>query len=191
MKEQWLELKYVPLSQARRWDSNPKKHDLAALERSIRRHGFRNPPLFDATLGALVAGNGRSEVLERMMASDQDRPKGIGLADDGQWLVPVIFGLDAVSQAAATAFAVDANATVLLGAGLDLPGLLSIWDEEVLGQVLNEMPEAGALLESFNTADLDALLNGPDFEPMAAEEQPRLDRKKVISCPECGHEFRP
>lgn len=29
----------------------------------------------------------------------------------------------------------------------------------------------------------------PDFQPTPAEEQARLDQKKPIKCPKCGHEF--
>jgi len=55
-----LRIEYLPLSKIRRFDKNPKKHDVGALVTSIRRYGFRDAPIFDATLGALVAGHGRS-----------------------------------------------------------------------------------------------------------------------------------
>ena len=31
----------------------------------------------------------------------------------------------------------------------------------------------------------------PDFMPVGEDEQPRLDQKKPVICPECGHEFEP
>ena len=31
----------------------------------------------------------------------------------------------------------------------------------------------------------------PDFKPVGIEEQGRLDEKKKVTCPECGHEFTP
>lgn len=31
----------------------------------------------------------------------------------------------------------------------------------------------------------------PDFEPVGIDEQGRLDEKKKVICPECGHEFTP
>ncbi len=37
----------------------------------------------------------------------------------------------------------------------------------------------------------DALLNPPNFQPVGAETQPRLDRKSPITCPHCGQEFVP
>ena len=58
----------------------------------------------------------------------------------------------------------------------------------------------GALLADIQTAEegLSAMLAGmaeeagitpPDFEPVGADEQGRLDQKKPVTCPKCGHEF--
>ena len=186
-----LELRYIPLAQARRWDENPKRHDIEALVRSIETHGFGDPPKFDATLGALVYGNGRTEALERMRQEGHEPPRGIGVTEDSDWAVPIIFGVDAQSRAAAVAFAIDHNNLTLLGGDLGFADLLQIWDEEGLQAVLANTPDAGSLLASLTQADVDSLLIGPDFEPVSEEEQSRLDEKKPITCPECGHEFRP
>ena len=186
-----LELRYVPLSQARRWDENPKRHDIDRLIRSIKTYGFGDPPKFDATLDALVYGNGRTEALERMRQADQEPPRGILALDDGEWAVPVIFGVDAESEAAAVAFAIDHNNLTLLGGDLGFADILQIWDEEGLQAVLTDVPDAGELLTSLDTEDVDALLRGPEFEPVDVGEQSRLDEKKPVTCPSCGHEFRP
>jgi hypothetical protein len=191
MPEEKLELRYVPLSQARRWDENPKRHDLAALVRSIESHGFGDPPKYDAALGALVYGNGRTEALERMRSAGKEPPRGIGVLEGGDWAVPVIFGVDAASRAAAVAFAIDHNNLTLLGGNLKFEDLLGIWDDAALERLLKATPDAGALLASMDGADLDALLAGPAFEPAGEEGQPRLDEKKLVTCPACGHEFRP
>lgn len=186
-----LELRYVHLKDARRWDENPKRHAMGHLIRSIETYGFGDPPKFDATLGALVYGNGRTEALERMRQGGHQPPRGILETEDGGWAVPVIFGVDAESKAAAVAFAIDHNNLTLLGGDLDFTDLLQIWDESGLQAVLEETPDAGDLLTSLDSQDVDALLTGPDFEPVDADEQSRLDRKKNVACPECGHEFRP
>jgi hypothetical protein len=185
-----LELRYIPLAQARIWDQNPKRHSFDALIRSIETHGFGDPPKYDATLGALVYGNGRTEALERMRKAGKKPPRGIGVLEDGTWCMPIIFGLDAASRAAAIAFAVDHNNLTLLGGSLKLEDLLGIWDEEGLQRLLEETPDAGALLASMNGDDLDSLLGGPSFDPVGEGDQPRLDEKAMIVCPECGHEFR-
>ena len=186
-----LELRYVALDQARRWDDNPKRHDIDRLIQSIETHGFGDPPKYDATLGALVYGNGRTEALERMRQTGKEPPRGILALDDGEWAVPVIFGVDAESKAAAVAFAIDHNNLTLLGGDLGFADLLQIWDEPGLQAVLTEVPDAGELLASLDSDDVAALLSGPDFEPVDEGEQSRLDEKKQVTCPECGHEFRP
>ncbi|MCH9650807.1 MAG: hypothetical protein K0U98_21450 [Deltaproteobacteria bacterium] len=191
MNGEQLELRYIPLPQARRWDANPKRHDLDRLVRSIETHGFGDPPKYDATLGALVYGNGRTEALERMRQAEKEPPRGILALEDGQWAVPVIFGVDAESMAAAVAFAIDHNNLTLLGGDLGFTELLQIWDEPGLQSVLTEVPDAGELLASLDSQDVESLLQGPDFEPVAAEEQSRLDEKKHVTCPECGNEFQP
>jgi hypothetical protein len=189
MKGEKLELRYIPLAQARRWDENPKRHDLDALVRSIETHGFGDPAKYDSALDALVYGNGRTEALERMRKQGKEPPRGIGVTEDGDWAVPVVFGVDAASKAAAVAFAIDHNNLTLLGGGLAVEDLLQIWDETALQKVLGDLPDAGALLASLNQEDLDALLRGPDFAPAAAEDQSRLDEREPIVCPECGAEI--
>ncbi|HEX4952681.1 MAG TPA: hypothetical protein VF017_04715 [Thermoanaerobaculia bacterium] len=191
MNTEKLELRYVPLAQARRWDANPKKHDLPALVRSIETHGFGDPPKFDATLDALVYGNGRTEALEQMHRTGRKPPRGIALLEGGEWAVPVIFGVDSASRAAAVAFAIDHNNLTLLGGNLKLEDVLAIWDEEGLKGLLEGTLDAASLLASFDGADLDSLLSGPEFDPVASGDQPRLDEKKCVTCPKCGHEFRP
>jgi hypothetical protein len=189
MKGEKLELRYIPLAQARRWDENPKRHDLDALVRSIETHGFGDPAKYDSALDALVYGNGRTEALERMRKQGKEPPRGIGVTEDGDWAVPVVFGVDAASKAAAVAFAIDHNNLTLLGGGLAVEDLLQIWDETALQKVLGDLPDAGALLASLNQEDIDALLRGPDFAPAAAEDQSRLDEREPIVCPECGAEI--
>ena len=191
MKNDQLELRYIPLTQAKRWDENPKLHDLEALIRSIERHGFGDPPKYDAQLDGLVYGNGRTEALERMRSEGKNPPRGILELNEGDWAVPVIFGVDAESRASAIAFAVDHNNLTLMGGDFDLSDMLSMWNEEGLKQVLGEVPEPEDVLASFNVDDLSSLLDGPEFEPVAAEEQSQLDEKKNMTCPNCGHVFQP
>jgi hypothetical protein len=185
-----LELRYIPLSQAKRWDANPKRHDIAALVKSIESYGFGDPPKFDAKLGGLVYGNGRTEALEKMREAGKLAPRGIALLEGGEWAVPVIFGVDAESHAAAVAFAVDHNNLTLLGSDFKFTDLVRLWDEEGLQRVLSEVPDASDLLVSFSTEDVASLLSGPDFEPGSADEQSHLDKKKLATCPSCGHEFK-
>ena len=191
MPTEKLELRYIPLDQAALWDENPKRHDLDMLARSIKLHGFGDPPKFDENLGGLVYGNGRTEALSQMRAEGMPPPRGVMVLDDGQWAIPVIFGVDAKSKAAAIAFAVDHNNLTLQGGDLGFTDMLHMWDEEGLQQVLSGLPKPETLLASLSRSDLDALIGTPDFEPVDADEQSRLDQKVNVCCPECGHEFAP
>ena len=191
MPEEKLELRYVPLSQAKRWDDNPKLHDMGALIRSIELHGFGDPPKYDARLDGLVYGNGRTEALGIMRDDGREPPRGILETEDGEWAVPVIFGIDAPSRAAAVAFAIDHNNLTMLGGNVDFTDLLNMWDEEGLQRVLGEVPDIADVMATFDVEDLSALLETPDFSPVNAEEQSRLDEKKKVTCPECGHVFKP
>lgn len=186
-----LQLRGIALDDLLRWAENPKRHDLQRIEDSIETHGFGDPPKFDATLGALVYGNGRIEALERMRSKGKSPPRGIRETEEDDWVVPVIFGVDAESKGQAVAFALDHNNISLLGGDLGFTDILQIWDEAGLQAVLEETPDAADLLVSLDRQDIDALLIGPDFEPVSADEQSRLDRKKHVTCPECGHDFKP
>ena len=191
MTSETLELRYIPISKAQLWEENPKRHDLEALVRSIETYGFGDPPKYDTCLDALVYGNGRSTALRVMWEGGMEPPRGIAVAEDGEWAMPVIFGVDAESRAAAVAFAVDHNNLTLLGSDLGFLDVLSIWDEEGLRGVLADTPDSSELLISLDGDDLASLLDAPDFDPVAEDEQSRLDRKEKVCCPECGHEFTP
>ena len=195
MADERLQVRYVPLDTLEAWDRNPKRHDLGKLATSIRRYGFKDPPKFEPSLnggrGGIVEGNGRAEVLRGMKEAGEEPPRGIGVDGEGGWAVPVLFGVDARSRAEAEAYGIDHNNLTLMGGGLELEDILQIWDEEALQQVLGDIPDPGEVLASFEPADLDALLQGPGFEPVGKGEQSRLDEKKLATCPECGAEFKP
>jgi hypothetical protein len=195
MAAEKLQLKYVPLATLELWEGNPKRHDLDKLEASIKQFGFKDPPRHEPELnggrGGVVEGNGRAQVLRRMQEAGQDPPRGIAVDKSGAWLAPVLFGVDAASEAEAQAYGVDHNTLTLSGGGFGIEDLLQVWDEEGLRQILETSPDVGDLLTSFNRDDLDALLTGPAFDPVGADDQSRLDRKKTATCPECGHEFTP
>jgi ParB-like chromosome segregation protein Spo0J len=61
------------------------------------------------------------------------------------------------------------------------------WDVELLKENfdLNELLGWGFTHQEFN--DLGLVI--PDFQPVSIDEQPRLDQKKPVTCPNCGHEF--
>jgi hypothetical protein len=132
-----IRVEYVRLDEAVLWERNPKQHDIGGLVQSIEQHGFRDAPVYDGTLGAIVAGNGRLLALMHMMRSDgAEPPRGIALhKDDGMWCLPIQFGIDAESVAQAEAFAIEANNLVLTGGDLESWDILAIYNEQQLAEI--------------------------------------------------------
>jgi hypothetical protein len=190
MPDDRLELRYVPLDQATLWDRNPKKHDIGALVQSIERYGFKDPPKFEPKLKALAEGNGRSEALRILRDNGSPPPRGIAVSEDGEWLVPVLFGVDAVSRAEAEAYGVDHNQLTLAGGDFGPADAVRLWDEESFKGILLDLKDLDELPVSWGPDDAGMLLE-PAFDPVAPEEQSRLDEKKLVTCPECGKEFKP
>ena len=56
-----------------------------------------------------------------MRQEGKEAPRGIAVLEDGEWVVPIIFGVDAASKAAAVAFAIDHNNLTLLGGNRPQP----------------------------------------------------------------------
>lgn len=170
-----LRIEYLPLSKIRRFDKNPKKHDVGALVTSIRRYGFRDAPIFDATLGALVAGHGRLKALDELQKQGGDPPAGIRVgAVAGRrapdWLVPVQLGVDAKSAAEAQAFLIDHNALTVAGGDGGPDAIFDLYDHDGLAELLKEAGEAGEMPVTLDGDDLDALL-GVDKPVLDAEPQ--------------------
>jgi len=120
-------VEYTALSDLRRWDRNPKLHDIEALAASIRRHGFVEPVVRDERTGKLVAGHGRDETLEMMKRAGEPPPKRIKVREsDGEWLVPCLTGISFDDESTAEAYIIGSNRLVELGG----------WDEEALQAII-------------------------------------------------------
>lgn len=184
-----LQIRYVRLSAAVLWDRNPKRHDLGGIIESIRQHGFRDAPIYDATLGAIVAGNGRTTALEEMRRSLDRPPEGVVMDEAGEWWMPMQFGLDAASVEQAEAFGLDHNLLTATGGDLGLPELSGLFDHDRLIEVLQASSAAGVRIVSFDPDDVQAILQPPPV-PQAASAGSRSSGASQICCPECGHQFR-
>jgi len=158
-----LELRYVDLATLRRWDRNAKRHDLGALAESITRHGFRDPPAYDPALnageGGIVEGNGRGDALSAMQAQGQPAPRGV-VVEGGAWLVPVLFGVDAPSQAAAEAYGIAHNNLTMAGGDFTDLDMAGMWEPEGYAALLRSLAEQGEIPVSIDATALDALLAG-------------------------------
>lgn len=156
-----LELKYVPLTTALTWEwgRNPKKHDLTKLAETIARDGFQVPPKFDTTLndgqGGLVFGNGRTHALKMLKDQGAPLPTGIDQTPDGDWAIPVLFGVDQASQQAAITFALDHNNLTMAGGDFTSIYMTQMWDEAAYVQLLQEQNADGWLPITVDAIDLE------------------------------------
>jgi len=170
-----VRIEYMPLSELRKWPRNPKDHDLGALHQSLARFGFVNPLIIDERTGQLVAGHGRLDALIQMKASGQNPPERIKLAEDGEWLVPVVRGISFNSDTEAEAYALADNRLAELGG----------WIEDKLAGVLKDIWEVESLEGTgFSDEDLDEI-----FGRLSSEGFDEVRIGKKVTCPHCGHEF--
>jgi hypothetical protein len=168
-----LSLKYIPISQAELFESNAKLHNLDQIIQSIARYGFKSACKWESTLndgrGGIVAGNGRVEALREMERRGDDLPIGIAQNETGEWCVPVLFGVEAESEAIARAYALDDNNLTLLGGDFGVEDLMKLYDQELLLSELEELSQYDEVPVSIGEANLEELLNqlisGKNDEP--------------------------
>lgn len=176
--EDKISLKYVPVSMTLLWGDNAKKHDIPQLIQSMQEYGFKDPPAFDETLQALVEGNGRAEALNKMKEDGLTPPRGIVVDQNtGDWLMPILFGVDAENENQAKRYALDHNNLVLSGSGFDFHQIANLWEKDKYIQVLKSLGEDLPL--SFSAEDLKFLEiedmdfgSIDDFTDLADEETP-------------------
>ena len=155
MTSQLLTLRYIPLKEAKLLDDNIKSHDIDKIIASIVKYGFLQACKWDAKAnsgkGGIVDGNGRIEaltIMERkeyaLLPGQKDYfvPPGIGVNEEGEWCVPVLFGVDSESEAAARAYAIDANILSFLGGDFEIGELTKLFTDE-LGEELEFLEKAG------------------------------------------------
>lgn len=158
-----LNIQYIPLEQLRRWDRNPKPHDIGALIQSIGRYGFKDPMKFEPALnggvGGIVEGNGRTEAVLLMFEDTPEKPPdGIAVEKDGSWRVPVLFGVDATSEAEAEAYAIDHNALTVMGGNFGPGWEAKLYDLDSLLPVAVDLGALDQLPVSIDADDLDMLV---------------------------------
>lgn len=151
-----ISIEYTALDEIERWPRNPKEHDLEQIKASLRRHGYVDPIVRDATSGKIVAGHGRSEALTEMWEAKEPPPKRVKVLDDGRWAVPVLGGVSWDSESEAEAFLVTSNRLVELGG----------WDNKMLAEMLGDMrsTEQGLIGVGFTDSEIRSLLSQTDEE---------------------------
>ena len=200
-----LSLKYIPISQAELFDNNAKLHNIDQIIQSIARYGFKSACKWESTLndgrGGIVAGNGRVEALRVMEERGDDLPIGIAQDETGEWCVPVLFGVEADSEAIARAYALDDNNLTLLGGDFAVADLMKLYDQELLMAELEELSRSGDLPVTFDNDFAEEalqLLTGNDSTDDNEEDSDRPSSTKEVDtdgyefqhqCPKCQFEF--
>lgn len=146
---------------------NARKHDdrnIKAIMNSLSKFG-QQKAIVVGDGGIVIAGNGTLEAAKRLGWDTIDVRRSGLKADE------------------ATAYAIADNRSAELAE----------WDDPVLGDILGELKESGWELDDlgFNEEDIARLNLDVNFEPGSESDQGKLDEKKPVECPECGHVFSP
>lgn len=133
-----IHIEYINIFEIVKWDKNPKKHNIPAIEHSIDKFGYINPIVINECNQTILAGHGRLDSLIEMKRLNMDPPVGIKVGDEGQWLAPVIRGIT-LNQSDHLAYTIaDNQLTMSRGFRDNITELLK--EIENLGQInLNQL----------------------------------------------------
>jgi hypothetical protein len=167
IRDRVRELRRVPASELRpsphNWRTHPKAQ-LDALRGVLAEVGYAGAALaYELPDGTLelIDGHARAEV-------------------SGDATVPVLV-LDVTPDEAKKILAT-----------FDPLGAMAESDAAKLDALLREVQTSNeSVARMLDQLAQDAGVVPPDFEPVGADEQGRLDEKAKCKCPECGHEFTP
>ncbi len=162
---------------------NPRTIDedaLKALGRSLEEFGDLSGITGNKRTGELVTGHQRVRVMKEKHGDDLDVINGCLAKKDGTEAFTIrTVDWDREKQRIANMVANSPK----------IGGQFTESATGILEQIENDFPDLSADLLLDELAEMLQEPEAPDFEPVGIEEQPRLDEKKPIKCPECGHEF--
>lgn len=164
MTQNEVRIEYVPLKEILRAPRNPKDHDIGAIIQSMLRFGFVTPGVLNETTGNIVVGHGRADALASLQADGADPPDRVQVAEDGDWLVPLVRGVRFKSDEEAEAYLVADNQLTSLGG----------WHDNALLEVLMSLGNHDpSLLEvtGFDDGDIQEIAGrtGTDLIDMSQE----------------------
>jgi len=193
------EVRWVPVREAVKWlnRDNPKLHDIGGVIQSIERHGFRGTPIFDRNLyrigqtddeepmGAIVAGNGRTEALAMMEVDGRyGCPKRCAYDVNNIWWMEMNFGADADNILEASAFSIDAN-HLTLGGDHSAADKALLWDPTGFRAVMDRLAESGHLPVSFDGDEYDWMVKFEDTDwsdyDKADPDEPEDAKTKMVT----------
>lgn len=154
----------VRLSDVHPHPENPREGDVGAIHESIIANGFYGALIVQRSTGRILAGNHRWKAAR----------------EAGMTELPALV-LDADDETARRILVVD-NRT----------NDLASYDEAQLAKLLLSMDDlAGTAFSLDDLEDLQRRVDVPLFGEADEDAQGRLDERKEIACPACGHRFAP
>lgn len=169
-------IEYRPLASLIVNPRNPKAHDTQAVAASVSRFGFIEPIVVDERTGFIISGHGRRRSLLESQINGDPVPEGVTLADDGDWLVPVVTGYSSRDDNEATGALIALNRTNELGGWVD-DELLNLL--ETLGQVDDGLEGVG-YTDGDITALSSLLENFASFGQSTERDTGEVDISKFI-----------
>jgi hypothetical protein len=146
------------------------------IRRSLEKLGAGRSILLDSK-GRIIAGNKTAE-----SAADVGIDEVVLVRTRGNQLVAVMredLDLDdPAGQARELAYADNRTSEVSM-----------TWEPSVIADDIGAGVDLSDWFQPFELTDLG--VTPPNFGPVDMSEQPRLDEKRRVICPECGHEFSP
>lgn len=142
---------------------NAKMHDLGAIQASMQRFGFTQPPFVDERTQLLVAGHGRQEALIGLKQLGHGPPRGILIDDDGEWLVPLVRGWASRDDAEAEAYNLADNLLNEAGG----------WFRKTLAEMMESVATADAALldtMAWTAEDMDELLASVNINSLSGDD---------------------
>jgi ParB-like chromosome segregation protein Spo0J len=159
-----LEALLTPVDSLELLEGNPRRGDVEAVRRSLGRFGQRKPIVVRASDRVVVAGNHTLRAARELGWSE----------------IAAVFVEESVAES--KAYALADNRTSSLGA-------IDVGDLAAMVADLAEFDESLLHDASYSADDVAKILEIPTFA--ADADQPRLDERQQIQCPECGHQFNP
>ena len=150
---------------------------MAGLQTSLSEFGDIAGITWNKRTGNLVTGHQRLEALKQQYGDDLRVEDGAIIAPNGDVFSINVVDMSLEKEKAAN---IAANSAYLQG--------------EFTADVASLLEDVKVELPAFEELRFDLLLSErevPDFQPVGVEEQGRLDTRKSVECPECGHEFIP
>ncbi len=167
----------------------------------ILEFGFKDPIGIDPSLnkgkGGITEGHDRRAALLEIKKRNIKPPRGILTDKDGEWLVPVLIGVEAESEGKAVKYSILHNHSTIHGAGLDPIDELKLFDHDLLleqaeyldseGENLGAIGDLNSILATLNVGDSDDSGDEIPDDNQDIDEESLGETKH--ECPNCGFKW--